>query len=465
MAELAGLPVIFGEDQEFTVPFAITKFDPETRIVEGVATSETEDKQGDVVDYKGSKTAFSDWVGNIREMHKNEAVGTRISQDFDDANRSITVRAYISRGAPNTWEKIVDGTLKGYSIGGKALETHKEVIKSQDGEDHERRRVTKYNLSELSIVDSFANPDSPFTLVKSENGLLVQTEIVEEEPPAISPIAEAVIEKVAEKVYTDVVQGEENADLAKVKSVTPKPAATKQIVAVSSDKATDKFRVTYTCPTCHYTEGMTEIAVGKQSPEKKCPECTKEGRDVLMAVQEQAPDTTKQTTSGAETGTGSSQLLAEMTRKAIIPIRLELQAQGEIDGRLVKVYHWPLSKQRGGETGEGRWITTSGGRRVRVTPPTGRPRGRGGREEIPPEPPAERREELGRERIDDFAQMLESELLGIAGVADAQGLGVGQRTEQRGIRVRLDDGTQFLISMMEEEQGGQWEEPAETGER
>lgn len=185
--QITGLPVEFSPDGEnFTFAIPIEKIDHDKRIIEGVATSEAEDTQGDVVDFEASKVAFQQWAGNIREMHQPKAVGKRVSQEFDNTNRLVKVRAYISRGAPETWEKIVDGTLQAFSIGGKAIDTFKEIIKTADGKDHPRRRVTKYGLSELSIVDNGSNPDTTFTLVKSDGaGGLVQTEVLEEEPISV----------------------------------------------------------------------------------------------------------------------------------------------------------------------------------------------------------------------------------------------------------------------------------------
>lgn len=77
----------------------ITRIDREQRIVEGVATSEAVDTFGTVFDYDASKKAFSDWAGNVREMHDRKAVGRRFEIRFDDAKRQVIVRSKISKGA------------------------------------------------------------------------------------------------------------------------------------------------------------------------------------------------------------------------------------------------------------------------------------------------------------------------------------------------------------------------------
>ena len=105
----AGLPVEFSPDgQDFTLSAPITKIDHEKRIVEGIASSEREDSQNDVVSLDASVTAFSAWPGNIREQHMPKAVGHRVSQEFDHANRLVKVRAFISRGAQDTWLKLTE---------------------------------------------------------------------------------------------------------------------------------------------------------------------------------------------------------------------------------------------------------------------------------------------------------------------------------------------------------------------
>ncbi len=185
----AGFPVAFSPDgQDFTLSVPITKIDHKRRLVTGIASSEREDKQSDVVSFEGSKIAFAAWPGNIREMHAPKSVGRRVSQEFDEKNRLVEVTAFISRGAEDTWLKLTEDppSLTAFSIGGKAIETTREVIKADDGSDHQRRRVNKYALSELSLVDNPANPDCLLTLVKADGvGGLVQTDIVEEEPISV----------------------------------------------------------------------------------------------------------------------------------------------------------------------------------------------------------------------------------------------------------------------------------------
>src|SRR5210317_2055613 len=114
-----------GDTVRLSMPFS--KVDVERRIVSGFATLDNVDKQNDIVTTDASMKAFSKFRGNIREMHQPSAVGKMVSfkeeKYFDPETKKfysgVYVSAYISKGAQNTWEKVLDGTLSGFSIGGR----------------------------------------------------------------------------------------------------------------------------------------------------------------------------------------------------------------------------------------------------------------------------------------------------------------------------------------------------------
>src|SRR3989338_6921349 len=165
----------------FFIP--ISKVDKEQRTVAGWATTETIDKQNEIVDYGASKVAFSEWKGNVREMHEAKAVGKALEVLPEDKERKLYVKAYISKGAEDTWQKCLDGTLTGFSIGGQTVDKVIQLVK--DTETHAARtvtRITKYKLNELSLVDNPANPDAEFQLVKMDKatGMLHQTAVLED---------------------------------------------------------------------------------------------------------------------------------------------------------------------------------------------------------------------------------------------------------------------------------------------
>jgi Putative phage serine protease XkdF len=149
-----------GESVRLSMPFS--KVDVERRIVSGFATLDNIDKQQDIVSLDASMNAFEKFRGNIREMHQPKAVGKMISfkQDkyFDPETKKfysgVFVSTYISKGAQDTWEKVLDGTLSGFSIGGKM----NEWDDAYDAKlDKSVRIIKDYDLVELSLVDTPAN--------------------------------------------------------------------------------------------------------------------------------------------------------------------------------------------------------------------------------------------------------------------------------------------------------------------
>ncbi|MFM7989710.1 MAG: HK97 family phage prohead protease, partial [Candidatus Fonsibacter sp.] len=82
----------------------------------------------------------------------------------------VYVTTYISKGAQDTWEKVLDGTLTGFSIGGKIKDSDNEVNKAT-GEAV--RFIKEYDLVELSIVDSPANELCNIFSIEKMNGQMV----------------------------------------------------------------------------------------------------------------------------------------------------------------------------------------------------------------------------------------------------------------------------------------------------
>ena len=162
----------------FNFSFPINMIKKEQRIVSGIATADNVDKSNDVVDFTASEIAFKNWQGNIREMHAPIAVGKAISYKpikMKDANgkeyNAIQVEAYISKGAESTWQKILDGTLRAFSIGGKIMK--KEVLAGKLHNNRPINIIKEYELGELSLVDNPANALATIDLVKMDtNGNL-----------------------------------------------------------------------------------------------------------------------------------------------------------------------------------------------------------------------------------------------------------------------------------------------------
>jgi hypothetical protein len=149
-----------GDEMVLNVPF--TKVNKETRIVSGFATLDNIDYAKDVVTSAASKKAFENARGNLREMHQPIAAGRIVNFREDELfdketgkfHKGIYVDAYVSKGAPLTWEKVLDKTLTGFSIGGHVNEDETQFVKDADASV---RFIKDYDLMELSLVDNPCN--------------------------------------------------------------------------------------------------------------------------------------------------------------------------------------------------------------------------------------------------------------------------------------------------------------------
>ena len=162
-----------GDNVRLSMP--IGKVDVERRIVSGFATLDNIDKQGDIVTTEASLDAFRKFRGNLREMHQPVAVGKVLSfkedRYFDPNTKKfysgVYVSSYVSKGAQDTWEKVLDGTLTGFSIGGN-------ITKSDDSYDDKLdksiRIIKEYDLHELSLVDNPANQFANVVSIEKVDG-------------------------------------------------------------------------------------------------------------------------------------------------------------------------------------------------------------------------------------------------------------------------------------------------------
>jgi hypothetical protein len=162
-----------GDNVRLSMP--IGKIDKERRVVSGFATLDNVDKQGDVVDTGASLTAFKNFRGNLREMHQPSAVGKVVSfkedKYFDPETKKfysgVYVSAYVSKGAQDAWEKVLDGTYSGFSIGGN-IKKFDDLY--NEGMDKAVRMIKEYELHELSLVDNPANQFANIFSIEKVNG-------------------------------------------------------------------------------------------------------------------------------------------------------------------------------------------------------------------------------------------------------------------------------------------------------
>lgn len=176
---------------EMHLGMEFSKVDKQRRMVAGWATLDNVDTEGDIITAEASLDAFNRSRGNLREMHKKDsAVGRVVSYKEDTFTapdgqqyRGIFVKVRVSEGAQDTWLKVLDGTLSGFSIGGAILEAE-EILQKDSGQTI--RKVNKFDLTELSLVDNPGNQYSDVTNVfkfkKSADGSVTTlTGMVEEQ--------------------------------------------------------------------------------------------------------------------------------------------------------------------------------------------------------------------------------------------------------------------------------------------
>ena len=129
---------------------------------EACFSSDKVDKQGEVIPQPVTQAAVERWAAkNLREMHKDEAVGKALDFNYAEDGTSW-LKGFVTSGAPLTVKKVEDGVLQMLSVGGTVKKQHKEV---RNG-----RTVTvidDFDLHEISLVDAGANPDAWISIAKA----------------------------------------------------------------------------------------------------------------------------------------------------------------------------------------------------------------------------------------------------------------------------------------------------------
>lgn len=164
-------------DTKMSLFVPINKVDEEQRMVYGIASSSSLDKQNEIVDWAATKEALEDYSQwrNIREMHKPSAVGTAPIIELRDKDEQVYIGAKIIDD--QAWAKCKEGVYKGFSIGGEVLDRKVEFNKAANKTVN---RVTKYLLNEISIVDRPANPVCRFQTIKRDT--TIETVTIAEDP-------------------------------------------------------------------------------------------------------------------------------------------------------------------------------------------------------------------------------------------------------------------------------------------
>jgi hypothetical protein len=175
------------DGDNFQISMPLSKVDVEKRTVSGWASLDNPDLQGDIVLAEASLMAFKRFKGNIREMHQPIAVGRMLDYRPDSYYDSETqkfyngiwVEVYVSKGAQDTWEKVLDGTLRAFSIAGPINDSEMEFSKDAG---RPLRIIKDYDLVELSLVDAGGNQLANVMSFSKVNGELVMKGMMVDNP-------------------------------------------------------------------------------------------------------------------------------------------------------------------------------------------------------------------------------------------------------------------------------------------
>lgn len=277
-----------------SVPF--TKFDKANRKVSGFATLNNIDQSGDVLTSEASVQAFEQFRGNVREQHdKSKAIGKMVSfqqQDFYDKSTDkmysgIYVTAYVSKGAQDTWEKVLDGTLSGFSVKGAIVKQHTEYVPDQD---KSVRFIDAYSLEELSLVDSPCNQlANVFSIEKTADGV------------EINVTNEVDLENVfwCDEDAIAVLSKDETADCSKCE--TPMKNAGWFESVAGEDKVEKMKEVLITSGFTKSDNDLRETKGGPEmADEKKNEEVEKAAEETVEAVEEVEKSTSEDVEDGTE---------------------------------------------------------------------------------------------------------------------------------------------------------------------
>ncbi len=162
----------------------LVRIDALKREVWGQATAEVPDSYGTIFGFYPE--AWTKWRGNIREQHDpKKAVGKAVDINPDPEERAIYVGSRVSRGAQDTWLKVEDNVLTGYSasiipdpeFGNDIKRWPKKVYQGK-----EYPYLPRYTVAELSLVDNPACPGCNIQIVRADGFATDVLDVTEDEP-------------------------------------------------------------------------------------------------------------------------------------------------------------------------------------------------------------------------------------------------------------------------------------------
>lgn len=142
----------------------IKSFDEDQRLIEGIATTPTPDRIGDIIESDGATFALPMpllWQHDSRQPvgHVFEAKKTPQGIAFKARMPKVSEPGRLKERLDEVWQSLKHGLVRGVSIGFKPI----EMSSLKDG----GYRFLKWNWLELSLVTIPANAEANITLIKS----------------------------------------------------------------------------------------------------------------------------------------------------------------------------------------------------------------------------------------------------------------------------------------------------------
>jgi hypothetical protein len=180
-----GTPDTIQATDRHVMSLPLVRIDALKREVWGQATAEVPDSYGTIFGFYPE--AWTKWRGNIREQHDpKKAVGKAVDISPDPDERAIYVGSRVSRGAQDTWLKVEDNVLTGYSasiipdpeFGNDIKRWPKKLYQGK-----EYPYLPRYTVAELSLVDNPACPGCNIAIVRADGFATDVLDVTEDEPP------------------------------------------------------------------------------------------------------------------------------------------------------------------------------------------------------------------------------------------------------------------------------------------
>lgn len=149
VADEATATFIEGDPNSSEVP-------PGSWILEGFASTDNLDLQGDIISPDAIKNSQSDLIASSTVLYNHDIncpIGRVLDSKFVDGDK-LWIKVLISKTEPDKWVKIQEGVLNKFSIRGNILKAEQKW--SEQIKDYVRV-VTKMELLEVSVVTLPAN--------------------------------------------------------------------------------------------------------------------------------------------------------------------------------------------------------------------------------------------------------------------------------------------------------------------